>query len=174
MPICYWLTVTFVTHVQSMLWEEWRNGILLKPLQKTFHVEKWICGKVGKQAVGACKTEWCKREHDYRGIEQQSTKLNYSAVIYGSSIMPSIPFLLDSRHQYTWLFCICGDVMSMCHWGHHPVQATFVISFYLSFDKGQKDMREMLCTSTVCPQSLGESSSWGWDRKTCPKEVHDT
>lgn len=35
-------------------------------------------------------------------------------------------------------------------------------------------MREMLCTSTVCPQSVGGFSSWGWNRKTCCEEAHDT
>lgn len=121
---------------------------------------------VGKQAVGACKTETCKTERDYRTTEQQrSIRLNYSTVKYSSSNVLSSPLLLDTHHQHTWLFCILGDGMSMCHWGHHPVQATFAIRSYLSFDKGQKDMREMLCTLTVCPQSLGESCSWGWDRK---------
>lgn len=35
-------------------------------------------------------------------------------------------------------------------------------------------MKEILCTSTDCPQSLGESRSWGWDRKTCREESHET
>lgn len=129
---------------------------------------------VGKQAVRACKAETGKIEHDYRIEQQRSIKVSYSTVKYSSSNVPSSPLLLDTHHQHTWLFCIHGDVMCMCHWGHHPVQATFAIRSYLSFDKGQKDMREMLCTLTVCPQSLGESCGWGWDRKTCGEEACDT
>lgn len=104
---------------------------------------------VGKQAVRACKAETGKIEHDYRIEQQRSIKVSYSTVKYSSSNVPSSPLLLDTRHQHTWLFCIRGDVMFMCHWGHHPVQATFAIRSYLSFDKGQKDMREMLRTLTV-------------------------
>lgn len=145
---------------------------LLKPLQKTIRVEKGICGEVGEWAVGAWKTETCKPEHDYRTIKQQrSIKLRYDTVQYSwiqqfwCAFQPTSPKHSSSAFLYSWR---CDVHVSL----RTPPSPSYIC--HLSFDKGQKDTRKMLRTSTVCPLSLGESSSWGWDRKSCREEGHDT